>query len=552
MSIAGENYLSLVGQVLTANAVNVSGTNITGVLKATAFPAQTGDVTNTSGSLANTISNSAVTFAKFQNISTAVLLGRYTTGSGVMQQITLGSGLSLNTSTGVLTAAGGVSSVGLTMPTGFSVTGSPVTSSGTLAVTTTLNGIVNANGSAFSIVTISAPITYSSGFLGVDTSMGTNSVATWYQLTHNPTSIPLILKGAGLQHMYSSSGGDTLYQEALKNSTLFNFIKNSDSSISISTNIVFGGSLVLSGVNATLVNDNPTPGNNFFYGTGPTGTKGFFVYSSLPIATTSVAGLLSAADKRRIDSTIFVVNDRTISSSDSLGYYLYPNIQLRGLRIHSSDASVTIDESASTFHTIDINLTTSGGGGFTNPMTSVGDLILGGTAGAAGRLGIGSNGYALISNGTTASWQGTFYTSITSINDSSFTLNRPNGTKDTVQINVSSGGGTSNGVGRDSVQSYTSGSTLTQTSGYNYIQVNPSSVISALTITSATTFHTSNDLYIVFGGTITSENPVVTSFSFAAGSGLNLAQAINPNGVTYKSGEVIHYHKIGSLLYRIN
>jgi len=43
-------------------------------------------------------------------------------------------------------------------------------------------------------------------------------------------------------------------------------------------------------------------------------------------------------------------------------------------------------------------------GGFTNPMTSVGDLIVGTTAGAAARLGIGANGYILTSNGTTAIW----------------------------------------------------------------------------------------------------------------------------------------------------
>jgi len=43
----------------------------------------------------------------------------------------------------------GVSSVGLTMTSGFSVTGSPVTSSGTLAVSTTLNGVIHGNGSGF-------------------------------------------------------------------------------------------------------------------------------------------------------------------------------------------------------------------------------------------------------------------------------------------------------------------------------------------------------------------------------------------------------------------
>lgn len=44
-------------------------------------------------------------------------------------------------------------------------------------------------------------------------------------------------------------------------------------------------------------------------------------------------------------------------------------------------------------------------GKITNPMSAVGDLILGGTSGAPTRLGIGTNTYVLTSNGTTASWQ---------------------------------------------------------------------------------------------------------------------------------------------------
>lgn len=46
-----------------------------------------------------------------------------------------------------------------------------------------------------------------------------------------------------------------------------------------------------------------------------------------------------------------------------------------------------------------------GGGGMSNPMTTEGDLILGGSSGTPTRLGIGTNGYVLTSNGTTASWQ---------------------------------------------------------------------------------------------------------------------------------------------------
>lgn len=51
--------------------------------------------------------------------------------------------------TWVTPSATGVTSVGLTMPSGFSVGGSPVTSTGTLAVTTTLNGVLAGNGSGF-------------------------------------------------------------------------------------------------------------------------------------------------------------------------------------------------------------------------------------------------------------------------------------------------------------------------------------------------------------------------------------------------------------------
>lgn len=64
------------------------------------------------------ILNSNVTFAKIQNIPTQTLIGRYSTGTGVAQSITLGTGLNLNAS-GVLSAtnttAGTVSSVSSTV-----------------------------------------------------------------------------------------------------------------------------------------------------------------------------------------------------------------------------------------------------------------------------------------------------------------------------------------------------------------------------------------------------------------------------------------------------
>lgn len=60
VTLSGENYISLAGQALTANAVNLSGTNVTGTLAAARFPALTGEATTTAGSLAVTLTNSAV------------------------------------------------------------------------------------------------------------------------------------------------------------------------------------------------------------------------------------------------------------------------------------------------------------------------------------------------------------------------------------------------------------------------------------------------------------------------------------------------------------
>ena len=45
-----------------------------------------------------------------------------------------------------------------------------------------------------------------------------------------------------------------------------------------------------------MVNDNATPGNNYFYGTGPTGTKGFFLLSSAGVTSlTGTAGQITVS-----------------------------------------------------------------------------------------------------------------------------------------------------------------------------------------------------------------------------------------------------------------
>lgn len=51
------------------------------------------------------LANGAVTYSKIQNVTTNKLLGRSTAGSGSVEEISIGTGLSL--STGTLSATGG-------------------------------------------------------------------------------------------------------------------------------------------------------------------------------------------------------------------------------------------------------------------------------------------------------------------------------------------------------------------------------------------------------------------------------------------------------------
>lgn len=121
--------------IATGAAITISKLSITGTpdgskflrddgswqtASGTGITALTGDVTASgSGSVAATIANDAVTYAKMQNVSAASkLLGRGDSGSGDTQEITLGSGLTMTGTT--LSASGGGGSVwsALTDPSG--------------------------------------------------------------------------------------------------------------------------------------------------------------------------------------------------------------------------------------------------------------------------------------------------------------------------------------------------------------------------------------------------------------------------------------------------
>lgn len=91
--------------------------------------ALTGDVTASAGSNSTTIPNDTITYAKMQNVSaTARLLGRATSGAGDVEEITIGSGLSLS---GTTLSSSGVGGSSLTVE---EVDGSPTDSAVTKIV----------------------------------------------------------------------------------------------------------------------------------------------------------------------------------------------------------------------------------------------------------------------------------------------------------------------------------------------------------------------------------------------------------------------------------
>lgn len=104
------------------------GSDVTGTLLAANFGALTGDVTNSVGSYATTISAAAVTYAKMQNVAASRLLGNPTGSPASPSEISLGSTLAFS-GTSVQTNA---------------FTGDVTTSANSFATTIVANAVTNA------------------------------------------------------------------------------------------------------------------------------------------------------------------------------------------------------------------------------------------------------------------------------------------------------------------------------------------------------------------------------------------------------------------------
>lgn len=117
-----------------------AGGTVTSVGVASTDFSVSGSPVTTSGNITLNINNDAVTYAKIQNVTTNRLLGRATAGSGDVEEITLGTGLSYTgTTLNVSTTGGTVTSVAVSGgSTGLTTSGGPITTSGTITLAGTL------------------------------------------------------------------------------------------------------------------------------------------------------------------------------------------------------------------------------------------------------------------------------------------------------------------------------------------------------------------------------------------------------------------------------
>lgn len=176
--------ISLVLGAITPTSVaasgNVTGTNLSGTNTGDQAIVLSGDVSGSgSTGITTTIGANAVTYAKMQAISaSSKLLGSSASGTAV-QEITLGSNLSMAGSTlNAAVASGSVTSVNADGgTTGMSFSGGPIISSGTL----TLGGTLDLDNGGTGAITASGARTNLGLAIGTDipSPTGTGATGTW-------------------------------------------------------------------------------------------------------------------------------------------------------------------------------------------------------------------------------------------------------------------------------------------------------------------------------------------------------------------------------------
>ena len=426
---------------LASNGTAGGVTSITGTASQITASASTGAVTlslpstinvNTSGNAATaTSATSATSATTATNIAGgAVNQIPYQTGTGATSFITApttsSTYLQWNGSAYTWAAGGGgggsgtVTSVGLSAPSFLSVSGSPVTSSGTLALSYSGTALPVANGGT-----------------GVTTSSGANSVVLrdangnittnglfegYATAVASGTTITLIASSAQ-NYQITGSGGQIIKlpdATTLSNGATFTFNNNQTSgTITIQNNSSTTVATINSGgyVTIVLLDTTTAAGSWDKHDSTPANV-------SWSINTLDYAGSITSAtwngnavaiSRGGTGQTTQAAAITALTGTQTSGYYLRSNGTNSVLSaIQAADVPTLNQNTTGTASNVTGTVAIANGGtGQTtasaafnalSPVTSTGDLIIGNGTNSATRLGIGTNGYVLTSNGTTATW----------------------------------------------------------------------------------------------------------------------------------------------------
>jgi hypothetical protein len=191
-SLSGLTYASTSFVKMTAAGTFTLDTN-TYLTSAVTSVGATGPITSSGGNTP-TISTS---------MATNKLIGRSTAGTGVMEEITIGTGLTLSGGT-LNGSATGVTSVGLTMPSAFIVANSPITSSGDIAVTGAglVSQYIRGDGTLANFPTSTGGGSSVNYYLNGSVSQGTFGGTTYYQMSKTP------ILGAGTNFTRTNGAGN--------------------------------------------------------------------------------------------------------------------------------------------------------------------------------------------------------------------------------------------------------------------------------------------------------------------------------------------------------
>lgn len=245
LTVAGQTYGTLAGQVLTFAAVNLSGTNVTGTLAAARFPALTGDVTNSVGSLATTISANAVTNAKMATMANLTLKGNISGGVAVPSDLT---GLQVNT----MLPTFGLSTNGL-VPFPTTSTGKVLSDAGTWIANGSGNTNTNVGGGYYiGIAGTNTLKTFLAGYAIIIDSVTANTLKFTADTTKLQTKgqDSIFVKnmpsgGTGISTLWV--GGDTIYAKKPVAGANITITQNNDSTYTITGQAGGGSGITLIG-----------------------------------------------------------------------------------------------------------------------------------------------------------------------------------------------------------------------------------------------------------------------------------------------------------------